>query len=52
MLTAANLNLKTAELLSQYKDLLTRKLEALNELIQIDRGYLTTLPGVLQKQRK
>jgi hypothetical protein len=52
MLTAANLNVKTAELLSQYKDLLTRKLEALNELIQIDRGYLTTLPGVLQKQRK
>ena len=52
MLTAANLNVKTVELLSQYKDLLTAKLEALTELIQIERGYLTTLPGLLQKQRK
>jgi hypothetical protein len=52
MLTAANLNVKTIELLTQYKDLLVKKLEALNELIQIDRGYLITLPGTLQKQMK
>lgn len=52
MLTAANLNVKTVELLTQYKDLLSKKLEALSELIQIDRGYLITLPGQLQKQMK
>lgn len=52
MLTVTTLNLRTSQLLSEYKALVVKKIESLTELKQIERSYMVTLPGAARKKKK